>query len=262
MIGTFTLLKNKRFIDLFVSGHLVDSWRILSWGMDSLEVQDWYGKHWSFKKGKTLAEKQMSPFHTERTDHLPGSWLPADGSGEWVQFTGDGAVVYSDGKAGRYTVTGEEPNEVIRVRMSDGSACEYRLMSLSKTQLVIVEGTQARAYHRQGHTGSAAADSTGEGIEPSERAAEGEKAGVSVGSVLSGLWNRMTKWQCPACRSRNTEVVGSEITERRQEVMSDVRPFERNFSQSVYNITTHEHDCRCKGCGHEWIQEEITRTRA
>ncbi len=65
MVGTFTLLKNKRFIDIFVAGRLADSWKILSWGMNSLEVQDMSGNARSFKRGKTLEQKQASPFHSE-----------------------------------------------------------------------------------------------------------------------------------------------------------------------------------------------------
>jgi len=149
-VGTFVLLPNQRFIDLVASGHLVDSWRIMAWGVETLEVQDMTGATRNFKKGKTFEEKQASIFHSERTDNLPATWMPIDGSGKWVQFTKDGAIVFSDGGAGRYTVTGEEPNEVIRVTMAHGSTREYRVMSLSKAQLVIVEGTEARTYSRHG----------------------------------------------------------------------------------------------------------------
>lgn len=153
MVGTFTLLRNRKFIDIFVAGRLVDSWKILSWGMSSLEVQDRSGMARSFRRGKTLEQRQASPFHRDRTDDLPGTWMPIDGSGKWVQFTKDGAVVFCEGRAGRYTVTGEEPNEVIRVTMADGSTRAYRVMSLSKAQLVIVESSEARTYGRHGQNG-------------------------------------------------------------------------------------------------------------
>jgi hypothetical protein len=258
-VGTFALLPNQKFIDILVSGHLVDSWKILAWGDKTLEIQDIRGRTRSLRKGKTLEEKKASFFHSDRTDHLPGSWVPIDGSGEWVQFTEDGAVVYSDGRAGRYTVTDEEPNEVIRVKLADGSACEYRVMSLSKTQLVIVDGTKARTYKRHGQKAVAA------GTDPvsSEDAHPEQGSGKSVGGFLTGLWNRLTKWPCLECRSRNTTVVNSVITERRQEVMTD---FSQGSSghrpQAVYNVFTHHDDCRCKDCGHEWIQEHTTRSKA
>lgn len=262
-VGTFAVLPNQRFVDILVSGHLVDSWRILAWGVDTLEVQDMAGKPRSFKKGKTLEEKQASLFHSERKEFLPGSWVPTDGSGRWVQFTQDGAVVYSDGEAGRYTVIGEEPNEVVRVEMADGSARSYRVMSLTESQLVIVEGKQAITYNRHSRTNSAASGTSGEDGESPERAPKEQKAGTSVGGVLSGLWNWLTKWQCPACRSRNTEVRGSEITERTQEVMTDFSQGSAgHHPQAVFNVHTHQHDCRCKDCGHEWIQQEKTRFKA
>ena len=161
-VGTFILLPNQKFIDLLASGHLVDSWRILTWGVETLEVQDMTGKTRSFKKGKTLEEKNASMFHSERTDGLPGTWMPIDGSGKWVQFTKDGAAVFSDGGAGRYTVTGEEPNEIIRVTMADGSAREFRVMSISTAQLVIVEGSEARTYARHGTKTTAASPTSSE----------------------------------------------------------------------------------------------------
>src|SRR5208283_4367495 len=68
--------------------------------------------------------------------------------------------------------TGEEPNEIIRVTMADGSTREYRVMSLSKAQLVIVEGTEARTYSRHGAKTTAASS-------PSTK----EEAGISDPTV-------------------------------------------------------------------------------
>jgi hypothetical protein len=266
LVGTFTLLRNKKFIDIFVAGRLVDSWKILSWGMSSLEVQDMSGKARSFKQGKTLEQKQASPFHKDRTDDLPGTWMPIDGSGKWVQFTKDGAIVFSDGAAGRYTVTGEEPNEVIRVTMADGSTREYRLMSLSKVQLVIVEGGEARTYNRHGTNSTkkrnASAKSSGQSQVPSEdpSAAQGD-SGTGVGGLLSGFWNWFAeKWRCPQCRSRNTVELERQVVGKRQEWSHDS---DKGYPhQAVYTYTTYHAPCRCKNCGHEWTQEYTRRHRA
>lgn len=59
-VGTFALLPNQKFIDLLAYGHLVDSWKILSWGSATLEVQDMEGRARGFKKGKTLEEQPTS----------------------------------------------------------------------------------------------------------------------------------------------------------------------------------------------------------
>jgi hypothetical protein len=247
-VGTFALLPNQRFIDLLVSGHLVDSWKVLAWGTDTLEVQDVAGRARSFKKGKTLEEKQANPFRRERTTYLPNSWTPIDGSGEWVQFTGDGAVVFSDGTAGRYAVSGEEPDEVIRVKMSGGSAREFRVLSLSRSQLVIEEGAVARSYRPAGRKQSG----QGEAAEP---ATEGE--GPVLGNVLSSAWNWLSgKEACVSCKSRNTELQGRNELRRWQEVKTDYGSSTPNHRvQAVFNCYVHEEHHRCKDCGHQWVVE-------
>jgi hypothetical protein len=264
MVGTFTLLRNKRFIDIFVAGRLVDSWKILSWGMNSLEVQDMTGKARSFKRGKTLEQRQASPFHRDRTDDLPGTWVPIDGSGEWVQFTRDGATVFSDGAAGRYTVTGEEPNEVIRVMMADGSTREYRVMSLSKGQLVIVEGGEARTYARHGTKRTAASPESSENSSAASAPAEEESSGGG-GKMLSGIWNWLSTLgnsRCPNCNSKTTVRQGQEEVDRRQEVRSDDPTSMSRSSQSVYTVVTFEITWQCQECGHEWIETTERSYRA
>lgn len=267
MVGTFTLLRNKRFIDIFVAGRLVDSWKILSWGMSSLEVQDMNGNARSFRRGKTLEQRQASPFHRDRTDDLPGTWMPIDGSGEWVQFTKDGAIVFSDGGAGRYSVTGEEPNEVVRVTMADGSAREYRVMSLSKAQLVIVEGSEARTYSRHGTKTAAASPTSSEQAQvPSEDPPADQGTSSGVGGLFSGIWNWLSSvnnFPCPNCKSKQTEELTRKVIDRRQEVKTDWPAASGNYRpQAVFNITTYESECRCKKCGEEWIQQHEDGNRA
>lgn len=259
MVGTFTLLRNKRFIDIFVAGRLVDSWKILSWGMNSLEVQDMSGKARSFKRGKTLEQGQASPFHRDRTGNLPGTWMPIDGSGEWVQFTKDGAIVLSDGAAGRYTVTGEEPNEVIRVTMADGSAREYRVMSLSKAQLVIVKGTEARTYARHGTRTAAAFSSSSEEspVASADPPAEREASG-GAGSLFSGVWNWLRYWKCPNCGKRTGEKIDTTYQRQGQRVQT-----EPGTNQQVWvNYGVRRETFHCKACGHLWCEDSEYTGRA
>lgn len=255
-VGTFFLLKNQKFIDILVSGHLVDSWKILSRGTGSLEIQDMAGGTRSLKKSKTLEEKQASFFHQDRTDDLPGSWVPIDGSGKWVQFTKDGALVFSDGRAGRYTVSGEEPNEIIRGTMADGTTCEYRLMSLSKTQLVIVEGTEARTYSRHGQTKSAVASASQKeqeqgppGDTPTEQGASG-----GVGGGLGGVWNWLTKWKCPKCGQRAAKKTDTSYHEKGQRVQTGWDSQTKTDRQMVYSYGVREETFACKACGHQWVE--------
>ncbi|MBY0231914.1 MAG: GYF domain-containing protein, partial [Gemmataceae bacterium] len=148
-VGRYVLLPNQRFIDFSDSGNLTDSWKILAWGVKTLEVQDMRGKARNFSKGKTLQEQRANPFHQPRTRHLTGTWDLADRSGEWLQFTEDGAFVFSGGKAGRYTAAGEEPDERLILRMPDGSEGVLRIVSVTATQLVLAEGGSTKSYAKR-----------------------------------------------------------------------------------------------------------------
>ena len=259
MVGTFVFLKNKKFIDIFVAGRLVDSWKILSWGMDSLEIQDMTGKARSFKGGKTLEQKQANPFHRDRTDDLPGTWMPIDGSGKWVQFTKDGAIVFSEGGAGRYTVTGEEPNEIIRIKMADGSTKEYRVMSLSKAQLVIVEGTEARTFTRHGTKASAAASTSSDQspVTTADPPAE-QDTSSGGGGLLSGVWNWLAYWNCPKCGKRSGKKTDTSYYREGQRVQTEPG----TNQQVVVNYGVRRESFHCKACGHQWTEDSDYTVKA
>ncbi len=209
-VGTFALHQNQKFIDIFVSGQLFDSWKILSWGSGTLEIQDIKGEVHSFKKGKTLEEKQVSIaaiFSTSREDMLASTWQPADGAGHWIQFTKDGAFVSGDQTAGRYTLSGEEPNEVIKVQLTDTSSRQFRIVSLSTEQLVLAEGQEAKIYRR--HTpekqaepsavsGSSASKSESAALEPVSES-EGESADSPANAGGSGGMQSHIQFICPHC---------------------------------------------------------------
>ena len=250
-------------LDVWRAGTDQEQWKVVSIGAHELVVRDRHGALRRYRKGKTFEQKQANPlrklFHTTRTAHLPGSWLPADGSGEWVQFTDDGAVVYSDGRAGRYTVTGEEPNEVVRVKLADGSASEYRVLSLSKTQLVIVEGTQARTYTRNAPA-KAASSGSGAAHGPSDPPQAEEATGGGVGAVVSGVWNWLSgKEPCPGCKSRSTAETGRTLRDERQEVRTDWKRADGRVGyrpQATFNVQVWEVRYKCAACGKEWFQDE------
>lgn len=252
LVGTYVLTRNKKFIDIRVASRLVDSWKILSWGTSSLEIQDSTGKARSFTKGKTLEEKRANPFHRDRTDHLPRTWEPIDGSNEWVQFTKDGAVVFADGGAGKYAVSGEEPNEVITLRMSDGTSRQLRVLSLSRSQLVVQEGGAARTYRNA------------EGGGGSVGGASGAVGPVQGGKLLSGFWNWLSgKEPCVYCKSRNTKVEGTKIIKQWQEVGTDyLESTPGNTKQAVFNCSLYEEQYHCNDCGMGWIYERKGRGRA
>jgi hypothetical protein len=151
-VGTYVLLKNHKFIDFIVSGRTVDSWKVLAWGTGTLEVQDTGGEVRGFTKGKTLAEresaKQLAFFGTSRADLLVGKWEPAGGDGPAVQFNPDGAMIQFDGVAGRYTLVGEPPQEVVVIDLGDGNGTKWEVLSLSRHELILKTAAGPRHYRR------------------------------------------------------------------------------------------------------------------
>ena len=92
------------------------------------------------------------PVSSVRNKALCGSWQPIAESHQGVEFTEDGAVVFSDGAAGRFTASGKAPNEVIEMEMVNGQTRHFKIVSLTATQLVIAEGNEARTFRRAGNT--------------------------------------------------------------------------------------------------------------
>lgn len=267
LVGTFVVLKNKKFIDIHASGQLVDSWRILSVDMKSLEIQDSTGRTRSFKKGKTLAEKQAALFDTRRITHLEGSWQPLTEASEWMQFTKDGAVVFSDGTAGRYTVVGEEPNEVIEMEMVDGLVREFRVVSLTPTQLVIAEGTEATTFRRL-RTGSGkrrGAEAT-TGADPAAEGSgtEDEGGGTASKGFVGSLFSFFFRYKCPKCGHRSGKKQSSRIVDSRQEVRSlpEGSMSSPVWVQRVVDLTLWEYAVACQDCGHQWCERSTTMSKA
>jgi len=143
-VGTFALLPNQKFIDILASGHLVDSWRVLAWGVDTLEVQDMVGVVRNFKKGKTLAEKHAG-FGTDRNRLLQRKWEPVTGDGPTLEFTDSGAVIRGDGRTGKYTIDGDRL--VIQIEGVPGETLE--LVKLTGSELVLGIDGRVRSYRKR-----------------------------------------------------------------------------------------------------------------
>lgn len=261
---SFRLLKNRKFIDFWENGVLTDSWKVLTLDQKSLEVQDREGRTRRYKKSMTAAEKIMSNplalLDTSREELLAETWLPADGTGRWIQFSRDGAFVSGDNTAGRYTLSGEQPNETIRVQLTDNSTRQFKVVSLSLNQLVLDEGGKATIYHRQRSSkkaGNAAqADSSGSQAAPPDD-------GGSSENPLAGIFNFFTKYKCRNCHRRAAKRVGRQLLDRRQQVqtkfdhLGDGRP-----KQMWVNVSLWKESFRCDSCGHAWYEENTTSERA
>lgn len=251
VVGTFTLLPNQKFIDIHVSDRLFDSWKVLAWSMEVLEVQDSAGKVKNFKKGKTLAEKQASFFYTDRSKYLYGSWQPLTTTGEWVQFTEDGGVVFSDGSAGRYSFTGEEPNEFIEIEMVGGLRRKFKVISLSTSQLVIAEGGDTTTFRRPGKPNSSVKPNA-TGSDPQS----GDTSGGASKGFFGSLWAFLTRIKCPKCGQRSADQTHAEpISDVTQQVESRWDFDRKERRQWHVNVWIERRTFCCEECKHKWQED-------
>ena len=257
--GTYAVTPNHKFIDLRVSGRRAESWKILVWDnggipfadphQGNLEVQDSAGRVRTFTKGKTLAQKKASFFYVDRSTYLHGAWQPMTGTDEWVQFTEDGAVIFSNGSAGRYSMTGEEPNEVIEIEMVGGSQRQFKIVSLTSAQLVIAEGTDTTTFRRPGQ----AASRTGTADTGTTRSSGGAAKGV-----FGSLWAFLTRSKCPKCGQRAADQTKTEqISEVTQRVESEW--VGGQLRQMVMNVWVERRTFCCEQCKHKWQEDHQCR---
>jgi hypothetical protein len=265
--GTFALLANQQFIDFLEGGKLVDSWKVLSFEHSThLEVLDMAGKTHSFKRAKIGVYKGSSLFSTARIDNLTGSWQPLTEANDWMEFTRDGAVVFSNGSAGRYVVIGEEPNELIEIELVGGQSRQFKIVSLTSAQLVIAEGNEATTFRRprkvvkqRSHGGTEATTAYAQGdTGASTEEIETESSTRSKG-LFGGLFSFFTKWKCPKCGQRAGERTKTErISDVEQQVMTTTDRNSPNWQvrQVVVNVWRVRHDYACTSCSHRWEDEE------
>lgn len=147
-VFSFWAFKNARFIDFLKSEKLVDSWRIIRLEQKSFEIQDMHGNTISFKKGKTLEEKQSEFFKFDRIQYLYEKWDSVDKRTPSVQFTKDGAMIRFDGYAARFTLIGEEPNEVVRIHINNKESVDLKVLSLNRDELVLSNEGKSTHYKR------------------------------------------------------------------------------------------------------------------
>lgn len=258
-VGSFYWLPNQSFIDFLDKGRLVESWRVLFFEHSSrLEVQDMLGKTLNFKRAKVGVYKPPTLFQKDRVTHLVGPWTPITQTDEWVQFTKDGAIVFSNGSAGKYQVSGEEPNEVIDIEMVDGTGRQFKIVSLTSDQLVISEGTEATTFRRpKKKKDAASSNDTSTAPAPPE---ESESASGGKG-VLGGLFSYFLYWKCPNCKQRAGKTVrsGREGGVEQRIETRDVEAYAGDYRRSarkqvVVNYWIQRSDVKCSACGHEWSE--------
>lgn len=128
--------------------------------------------------------------------------------------------------AGKFTIAGDEPNEVIEMEMVGGQSRQFKIVSLSPTQLVIAEGNTATTLRRPGKSAERKRSSHGIAGAPAHTA-DGDRTANSQG-VLGSLLSFFTKWKCPNCGQRSGERISEgPISDVQQRVANEARSQQR-----------------------------------
>jgi hypothetical protein len=258
LVGTVTLQKNN-VLEVSTGGKVIEVWQVITNQPKELVFQDAKGEVKRYKKN--IFNPLAALFSTSRAEHLQGSWQPITEENEWVQFTKDGAVVFSDGSAGRFKLIGEEPNEVIELEMVKGSSRQFRIISLTHDQLVIAEGQEATTFRRPKRTASKSVktSTTTDCHEHDEAETDSGHAQTSKG-LFGGLFNFFTKEKCPKCGHYSAEEINRERTSELQQRLVSLRNPNTNFLQQVaVNYWTVEISYCCNDCKHSWKETKEQR---
>lgn len=148
LVGTIAVDKDKR-LEISSGGKVIEVWQLITVQPKELVFHNAAGEVKRYTK--TVTNPLTALFKTNRVNHLQGSWQPINEENEWMQFTKDGAVVFSSGSAGRFTINGVEPNEMIELELVGSEARQFRIVSLTPDQLVIAEGDEATTFRRPKH---------------------------------------------------------------------------------------------------------------
>ena len=135
---------------LYDGDKLATKWEIAKCDMKTLMVKDDQGKLHEYKRDLTAMKSSglgavwNAVKYSQENTRLQAKWTAQGGSSPAIEFTGDGAFVRSDGKAGKYTVDWD--SKTISVTLTDKTPLVFEIVSLSPTQLVISNNGVATTY--------------------------------------------------------------------------------------------------------------------
>lgn len=141
---------------LYDGDTLATKWEIAKCDMKTLLVKDDQGRLHEYKRDFTAVKSAASTAsaglgamwdaikYSQENARLQAKWTPQDESSPAIEFTGDGAFIRSDGKAGKYTV--DWNSKTISVTLTDKTPLLFEIVSLSPTQLVISDNGVATRY--------------------------------------------------------------------------------------------------------------------
>lgn len=141
---------------LYDGDTLATKWEIAKCDMKTLMVKDDQGKLHEYKRDFSAVKSAASTVgsglgavwnalrNSQENARLQAKWTAQGGSSPSIEFTGDGAFVRSDGKAGKYTVDWD--SKTISVTLTDKTPLVFEIVSLSPTQLVLSLNGVATTY--------------------------------------------------------------------------------------------------------------------
>jgi hypothetical protein len=141
---------------LYDGDMLATKWEIAKSDSKALVVRDDQGKLHEYKKDYSAITSATSTLssglntawkavkYSQENARLQAKWTAQGGSSPSIEFTGDGAFVRSDGRAGKYTV--DWNSKTISVTLTDKTQFVCEIVSLSPTQLVLSHDGVATTY--------------------------------------------------------------------------------------------------------------------
>ena len=141
---------------LYDGDTLATKWEVVKCDMKTLLVKDDQGRLHEYKRDFTAVKSAASTAsaglgamwdaikYSQENARLQAKWTPQDESSPAIEFTGDGAFIRSDGKAGKYTV--DWNSKTISVTLTDKTPLLFEIVSLSPTQLVLSDNGVATTY--------------------------------------------------------------------------------------------------------------------
>ncbi len=139
---------------LYDGDTLATKWEVVKCDQTTLLVKDDQGQLHEYKRDTSAASASTASAglgavwdamkYSQENARLQAKWTPQDGSSPSIEFTGDGAFVRSDGKAGKYAV--DWTSKTISVTLTDKTPLEFKIISLSSKQMVLSENGVATTY--------------------------------------------------------------------------------------------------------------------
>ena len=194
LLGTFTISSDKKRMEIYTNGSLIETWTIITLKAAQLVIMTQQGVTKSYKRYDALSNLFTETEEAKRQRRLEGlqhKWEPVHGDGPAIQFTDDegkgdaGAYIRFDGFAARYSLIAEAPFDTITILVGVDSI-SLKIISLERDELVL-GGDGGSVHYKRGVSISAAEAKRRSDAFNEKMKAVGKGALLTVGAIGAGI---------------------------------------------------------------------------